>query len=128
MVLALTLRSLTSTLLPQRTIGMFSQTRTRSPRHCQHKAVKVRPSRSKERHTVPVGDVLVGNAGRHVEHDNTALAVDVVAITETAKLLLAGCIPDVELDWAKVLSQDSYLVDAIKMACFVSNGEAILLW
>jgi hypothetical protein len=28
---ALTLRSLTSTLLPVRTMGMFSQTRTRSP-------------------------------------------------------------------------------------------------
>ena len=31
MALALTLRSLTSTLLPVRTMGMFSQTRTRSP-------------------------------------------------------------------------------------------------
>jgi hypothetical protein len=31
MVLALTLRSFTSTLLPVRTMGMFSQTRTRSP-------------------------------------------------------------------------------------------------
>ena len=31
MVLAFTLRSFTSTLLPVRTIGIFSQTRTRSP-------------------------------------------------------------------------------------------------
>jgi hypothetical protein len=31
--------------------------------------------------TVPVGDVLVGNAGGDVEHDDAALAVDVVAIT-----------------------------------------------
>lgn len=31
MDLAFTFRSLTSTLLPQRTMGMFSQTRTKSP-------------------------------------------------------------------------------------------------
>jgi hypothetical protein len=53
--------------------------------------------------TVPVGDVLVRDAGGDIEHDDTALAVDVVAITKTTKLLLAGSIPDVELDLAKVL-------------------------
>lgn len=52
---------------------------------------------------MPVGDVLVGDAGCHVEHDDTALAVDVVAITETAKLLLTGSVPHVELDRAVVL-------------------------
>lgn len=29
---------------------------------------------------MPVGDVLVSDAGRYVEHDDAALAVDVVAI------------------------------------------------
>ena len=53
--------------------------------------------------TVPVGNVLVGNAGRHVEHDDTALAVDVVTVTEATELLLAGGIPDIELDRAEVL-------------------------
>jgi hypothetical protein len=52
---------------------------------------------------VPVGDVLVCDAGSHVEHDDTALAVDVVSITETAKLLLTSRVPDVELDLAEVL-------------------------
>lgn len=52
---------------------------------------------------VPVGHVLVGDARCDVEHDDTALAVDVVAITKTAELLLACRVPDVELDWAQVL-------------------------
>ena len=52
---------------------------------------------------MPVGNVLVRDARGDIEHDDTALAVDVVTITETTKLLLAGGIPDVELDLAKVL-------------------------
>lgn len=31
--------------------------------------------------TVPVGNILVGDAGGDVEHDDTALAVDVVPIS-----------------------------------------------
>jgi len=52
---------------------------------------------------VPVGNVLVRDARCHVEHDDAALAVDVVAIAKTTKLLLTGRIPDVELDLTKVL-------------------------
>jgi len=52
---------------------------------------------------VPVGDVLVCDTRGDVEHDNTALAVDVVAITETTELLLTCGVPDVELDGAEVL-------------------------
>lgn len=52
---------------------------------------------------MPVGNVLVGNSGSDVEHDDAALAVDVVAISQTAELLLSCCVPDVELDLAKVL-------------------------
>lgn len=52
---------------------------------------------------MPVGDVLVGDAGGNIEHDDTALAVDVVTITETTELLLAGSIPDVELNLSEVL-------------------------
>ena len=53
--------------------------------------------------TVPVGNVLVGDAGGDVEHDDTALAVDVVSITEAAKLLLASRVPDIELNLSEVL-------------------------
>lgn len=52
---------------------------------------------------MPVRNVLVGDARRHIEHDDAALAVDVVAITETTKLLLSSGVPHVELDSAQVL-------------------------
>jgi hypothetical protein len=52
---------------------------------------------------VPVGNVLVCDARGDVEHDDTALSVDVVSITETTKLLLTSGVPDVELDGAEVL-------------------------
>ena len=51
---------------------------------------------------VPVGDVLVGDTGGDIEHDDTALALDVVAVTETTELLLARGIPNVEADRAEV--------------------------
>lgn len=53
--------------------------------------------------TVPVGNVLVGDTGGNIEHDDTALAVDVVTVTETTELLLTGGIPDIELDLTEVL-------------------------
>jgi hypothetical protein len=53
--------------------------------------------------TVPVGDVLVGDAGGDVEHDDAALAIDVVAVSQPSKFLLACRVPDVELDLAEVL-------------------------
>lgn len=52
---------------------------------------------------MPVRDVLVGNAGCHVKHDDTALAVDVVTITETTELLLTSSVPHIEGDVAEVL-------------------------
>lgn len=56
---------------------------------------------------MPVGNVLVGDAGGHVEHDHTALAVDVVSIAQTTELLLASSIPHVKLDCAQVLCRVS---------------------
>jgi len=52
--------------------------------------------------TVPVGHVLVGDARGDIEHDDAALAVDVVSVAQTAKLLLAGRVPHIELDLAEV--------------------------
>lgn len=53
--------------------------------------------------TVPIWDVLVRNSRRDVEHDDATLAVDVVAIPQTAKFLLTCSIPDIELDLSQVL-------------------------
>ena len=77
MVLALTLRSFTSTLLPQRTIGTCSQTRTRSPNINQLLVF----SYEGRKLTVPIWHILVGDARCDVEHDDAALAVDVVSIS-----------------------------------------------
>jgi hypothetical protein len=65
---------------------------------------------SRYERTVPVGDVLVGDSGGNVEHDDTALAVDVVAVAETTELLLTSRIPDIKLDLTKVLHMTWALV------------------
>ena len=52
---------------------------------------------------MPVGNILVGDSGSDVEHDDTALAVDVVSISETTELLLPCGIPDIELNCSVVL-------------------------
>jgi hypothetical protein len=53
--------------------------------------------------TMPVGNVLVGDAGGDIEHDDTGLAVDVVTIAETAKLFLSSSVPHIEDDGSKIL-------------------------
>lgn len=37
--------------------------------------------------TMPIGDVLVGDTGRHVKHDNRTLALYVVSVAESTKFL-----------------------------------------
>lgn len=52
---------------------------------------------------MPVRNVLVGDTGGNIEHDDTTLAVDVITITETTELLLSSGVPHVELDLTVVL-------------------------
>ena len=51
---------------------------------------------------VPIGNILVCDSRGDVKHNDTTLALNVVAIAETTKLLLSGSVPDVETDGAKV--------------------------
>lgn len=51
---------------------------------------------------MPVRHVLVCDTGCDVKHNDTALALDVVSVAETTKLLLSGGIPYVEADGAEV--------------------------
>ncbi len=51
---------------------------------------------------MPVGHVLVGDSRCDVEHDDTALTLNVITITKTAKLLLSRGVPDVEADRTEV--------------------------
>ena len=53
---------------------------------------------------MPVGNILVGDSGCDIEHNDTALAVDVVAISKATELLLSCSIPNVEEDLSEVLS------------------------
>jgi hypothetical protein len=45
---------------------------------------------------MPGWNVLVCQAGSDIKHDDGTLPMDVVSISKTAKLLLAGSIPAVE--------------------------------
>lgn len=51
---------------------------------------------------MPVRNVLVGNTRSNVKHNNAALPLDVVSITQAAEFLLTGGIPDIEDDGAIV--------------------------
>jgi len=59
--------------------------------------------------TMPVWDVLVGDTRGNVEHDDTALAVDVVSISQATELLLTSGIPDVKLDLAQVRGEAKWV-------------------
>lgn len=48
--------------------------------------------------TMPVRDVFVRDPCGHVEHDNTTLPLNVVAVAEATELFLSSCIPDIEAD------------------------------
>jgi len=47
---------------------------------------------------MPVRHILVGDAASHIEHNDRALALNVVPVPETSELLLPRCVPHVELD------------------------------
>jgi hypothetical protein len=50
--------------------------------------------------TVPDRNVLVGDAGGDIEHDDGSLATNVVTITQTTELLLTSSVPAVGDDRA----------------------------
>ena len=99
---AFTLRSFTSTLFPVRTIGTFSHTRTRSPiPTCQNNGGFGHANSIAL--TVPVWYIFVRNARSDIKHDDATLAIDVVTVSKTTKLLLTSSIPDIENNLAEVL-------------------------
>jgi hypothetical protein len=54
--------------------------------------------------TMPVWNILVGDTRGNIKHDDAALTVDIVAISQTAKLLLACRVPNIKCDISKVLA------------------------
>jgi hypothetical protein len=52
--------------------------------------------------TMPIRDVLVRDPGCDIKHDDSALPLDVITVTQSTKLFLTGGIPDVEANSAEV--------------------------
>ena len=50
---------------------------------------------------LPLGNIFVCYTGGNVKHDNSALALDVITISETSELFLASCVPDLQLRTAQ---------------------------
>ena len=73
--------------------------------------------------TMPVGYVLVRDPRCHIEHDDAALTVDIVSVSQTTKLLLAGGVPDVKLDLAQVLCVCQ--TSASEQECYPASGSRI---
>jgi len=67
--------------------------------------------------TVPIRYVLVSDAGSDVEHDNAALALDVISIAETTKLFLSSCIPNIEADRAEICGESEWMDFDTKSGC-----------
>jgi hypothetical protein len=55
---------------------------------------------------VPLGHVLVGDAGSDVEHEDGGIGTNVVSLTQAAQLLLASSVPEGELDGSVVGVED----------------------
>ena len=43
---------------------------------------------------VPLGDVLVGDSGGDVEHDNGSMSSNVVSLSESSQFFLSSCVPE----------------------------------
>ena len=76
--------------------------------------------------SMPVGNILVSDPGRHVKHDNCTLSLNVVAVSEPAKLLLAGCVPDIEADGPSVCVEDKRVYLYAQGRCRVKRADTKL--
>lgn len=76
--------------------------------------------------SMPVGNILVSDPGRHVKHDNCTLSLNVVAVSEPAKLLLAGCVPDIEADGPSVCVEDERVYLHTQGCCRVKRADTRL--
>jgi len=70
---------------------------------------------------MPVGNVLVGDTRCDIKHDDTALALDIITISEATKFLLTSGIPYVKADCAKVGGEVK------RMDLYTKSGDILLL-
>lgn len=45
---------------------------------------------------VPIGDVLVGDAGSDIEHDDSTVGLNIVTVSQPSKLFLPCCVPHIK--------------------------------
>ena len=48
--------------------------------------------------SMPVRHILIRHTSCHIEHDDGALTLNVVAVSKSTEFLLSRCVPDVESD------------------------------
>jgi hypothetical protein len=68
--------------------------------------------------SVPVRNVLVGDSGSNIKHDDTTLSLDIVSISETTEFLLSSGIPDIETDGTKVGVESQWVDLDTEGGCF----------
>lgn len=59
--------------------------------------------------SMPVWHILVGDTSRYVEHDDGALSLNVVAISQATELLLTSRVPHIESDWTSVCVEHQWV-------------------
>jgi len=59
---------------------------------------------------VPFGDVLVGDSGSDIEHDDGTVSTNIVTFSESSELFLTSGIPNVEFD-GSVVGEESQSAD-----------------
>ena len=47
---------------------------------------------------VPFRNILISDARANIEHDNAAMAANVIPITKSSQFFLAGCVPNIEFN------------------------------
>ena len=52
---------------------------------------------------MPVGYVLVGDTRSDIEHNDSTLAIDIIAVSQSTKLFLTCRVPYIENDISQVL-------------------------
>jgi hypothetical protein len=78
---------------------------------------------------IPFRHIRVSDARAHVEHDNAAVAANIVAVAQTSELLLASGIPNIEDDLAVVREERHWVnfdSDSGDVLLFVFTGQVAL--
>ena len=79
---------------------------------------------------VPFGNILVGDSGTDIEHDDTTLPANIVSLSESTEFLLTRGVPNIETDGTMIGVEDNG-IDIDTSGCYEDessdhNGNAYL--